>query len=308
MILTVCMSPCIDVNIELNSLNVGKTNVLKSKSLSYGGKALNVAIGAKRLGEEVFVTGVNYTENGFAFEKTLSDEGVRFDFARAQGRARENYKFIDQRSMLTEVNDVGAEVPSQVLKEVLEKIRVLSKKASVVVLSGSLPRGVEATFYSEMVRAIDDRCIKIVDASGQKMVEALKEGVDLVKPNVQELENTLGMRINSKRSIIDGCRELIGRGAKNVLLSLGEEGAVITNGRDFFQAKTINVAVNSTVGAGDAMVAAVAIKMQKGAPLPEMLRAGVAAGTARVSTFEKTSFSVDKYEEIYKTVKINEYF
>ena len=308
MILTACMSPCIDVNIELSSLNVGKTNVLKSKDFSFGGKAINVAIGASRLGEEVFVTGVNYTENGYVFEDALSKENVKFDFVKANGRARENYKFIDQKAMLTEVNDIGAEVSKQVLDGVLEKIRMLSKKASVVVLSGSLPRGVEPSFYGEMVKAIDSHCIKIVDTTGQKMVEALKAGVDLVKPNVQELENTLGMRINSKRSIIEGCRELIGRGAKNVLLSLGADGAVITNGREFFQAKTINVAVNSTVGAGDAMVAAAAIKMQKGAPLPEILRAGVAAGSARVSTLEKTSFSTDKYAEIYKTLKINEYF
>ena len=110
MILTVCMSPCMDVTIELDSLNVGKTNVVKSKTLSFGGKALNVAIGVRRLGGESFATGLMYNENGYVFENALDKEGVPFTFVWNKGRVRENYKFIDNRSMLTEVNDVGEEI------------------------------------------------------------------------------------------------------------------------------------------------------------------------------------------------------
>lgn len=306
MILTVCMSPCIDVNIEVDSLNIGKTNVVKSKEISLGGKALNVAIGAKRLGGNVYSTGLMYNENGYLFENALDKEGVDFSFVWCKGRVRENYKFIDQRYMLTEVNDVGEEVVKERLGEVLEKVKSVSQKSSVTVLSGGLPKGVSGDFYGELVGAIDKNCLKIADANGEKLLAALKAGVDLVKPNVQEFENTLGIRLTDEESLKKGCKELIARGAKRVLLSLGDEGAVITDGEKFYHCKSINVAVNSTVGAGDAMVAAVALKMQKGAPLPELLRAGVAAGTARISTLERVSFSKAKYEEIYKKLRVNE--
>ena len=147
MVLTVCMSPSIDVNVELDSLNVGQTNVVKSKEISFGGKALNVAIGVKRLGGEVYTTGLMYDENGSILESALEKEGVDFGFVWCKGRVRENYKFIDQRAMLTEVNDVGEEVEKERLLEVLERVKLLSKKSSVTVISGGLPRGVDPKFF-----------------------------------------------------------------------------------------------------------------------------------------------------------------
>ena len=116
MVLTVCMSPSIDVTIELDSLNIGKTNTVKSKSIAFGGKALNVAIGIARLGGSAYTTGLMYNENGYNFENILNKEGVPFTFIWSKGRVRENYKFIDNRSMLTEVNDVGGAVTTDKLE------------------------------------------------------------------------------------------------------------------------------------------------------------------------------------------------
>ena len=155
MILTVCMSPCMDVTIELDSLNVGKTNVVKSKTLSFGGKALNVAIGVRRLGGESFATGLMYNENGYVFENALDKEGVPFTFVWNKGRVRENYKFIDNRSMLTEVNDVGEEIGKEKAEEVLAMVRMLSAKNRVTVLSGGLPRGVQDDYYGKLAKAVD---------------------------------------------------------------------------------------------------------------------------------------------------------
>lgn len=135
-----------------------------------------------------------------------------------------------------------------------------------------------------------------------------EHGVDLVKPNLDELQNTLGREIVDKEDMLAGCRELLDRGAKTVLLSLGKDGAVITDGSNHYYCKSINVAVNSTVGAGDGMVAAAAMLMEQGAPLPDILRAGVAAGTATVTTFGKISFTKDKYEEILSNLRVSEFF
>ena len=302
MILTVCLSPCTDITIELDSLNVGKTNIVKSKTLSFTGKALNVAIGVARLGGEPYATGLMYNENGYMFENALDT------FVWNKGRVRENYKFIDNKSMLTEVNDVGEEVGEGKTNELLNMVQMLSARSNVTVISGGLPRGVDAEYYGSLFRAVDSKTLKIVDAEGARLFAALNAGVDLVKPNLDELQNTLGREIVDKEDMLAGCRELLDRGAKTVLLSLGKDGAVITDGSNHYYCKSINVAVNSTVGAGDGMVAAAAMLMEQGAPLPDILRAGVAAGTATVTTFGKISFTKDKYEEILSNLRVSEFF
>ena len=307
MILTVCMSPSVDVTIELDSLNVGKVNVVKSKTLSFTGKALNVAIGVARLGADAFATGFMYNENGNMFEQALDKEGVPFSFVWNNGRARENYKCIDKKSMLTEINDVGGQVSEEKLVDLLQMIRSTSMRADVTVISGGLPRGVGAEYYRELFRAVDSRSLRIADTEGTKLFAALEAEIDLVKPNIDELEQTLGREFTDKSEILSGCRELLDRGAKAVLLSLGKDGAIITNGTKNYYCKSINVAVNSTVGAGDGMVAAAATMMQRGADLSDILRAGVAAGTATVTTFGTISFTKNKYDEIFDGLTVTEF-
>lgn len=307
MILTVCMSPSVDVTIELDSLNVGKVNVVKSKTLSFTGKAINVAIGVARLGAQAYATGFMYNENGAMFERALDKEGVGFSFVWNSGRVRENYKCIDQKSMLTEINDVGGQVGNEKLVELLQMIQNFSSRSDVTVISGGLPRGVDAGYYRELFRAVDSKSLKIADAEGAKLFAALEAGIDLVKPNREELEETLGREFRDKEDMLSGCRELLDRGAKIVLLSLGKDGAIITNGTKNYYCKSINVAVNSTVGAGDGMVAAAANMLQQGAPLEEILRAGVAAGTATVTTFGTVSFTKNKYDEILSGLEVTEF-
>lgn len=307
MILTVCMSPSVDVTIELDSLNIGKVNVVKNKTLSFTGKAINVAIGVARLGAQAYATGFMYNENGAMFERALDREGVGFSFVWNSGRVRENYKCIDQKSMLTEINDVGGQVGNEKLVELLQMIRNFSSRSDVTVISGGLPRGVDAGYYRELFRAVDPKSLKIADAEGAKLFAALEAGIDLVKPNLEELEETLGREFRDKEDILSGCREFLDRGAKIVLLSLGKDGAIITNGTKNYYCKSINVAVNSTVGAGDGMVAAAANMLQQGAPLQEILRAGVAAGTATVTTFGTVSFTKNKYDEIFSGLEVTEF-
>jgi 1-phosphofructokinase len=300
------MSPCKDVTIELDSLIVGKTNVVKTKSISLGGKGLNVAVGVARLGKPSHATGFMYEDGGDAFESALKREKVTHDFVYCAGRVRENYKFIDSRSMLTEVNDVGGEVDAEKLDLLEEQVRALSENYAVTVVSGGIPRGVKANYYERLLRAVSPKSLRIADATGERLISALRAGVDLVKPNLEELENTLGKKIENKEELLSGCNELIRRGAKRVLLSMGEDGALITDGEKAYFCKSRNVAVNSTVGAGDSMVAAVSLGMARNADMAELLRMGVAAGTAAVSNPERNLFTKEKYREIYAGLKVVE--
>lgn len=306
MILTVCLNPSTDVTIELDSLNIGKLNHVKNKTLSFTGKALNVAIGVARLKGKSYATGFMYNENGSLFEQALDREGVPSVFIWNKGRVRENYKFIDNKSMLTEVNDVGESISENKQEELLGLVASLSRTSDVVVISGSLPRGVESNYYKKLFDCVSQEKIKIADTEGARLLAALNSGVDLVKPNKDELQSTLKQEFKTTGDVLKGCYTLLDKGAKNVLLSLGKKGAVITNGSKNYYCKSINVAINSTVGAGDGMVAAAAMMLEQGASIKEVLRAGVAAGTATVTTFGQISFTKEKYDEIFSSLSVEE--
>ncbi len=298
MILSICLSPCIDVNMEVDSLSIGRTNKIINKRIFYTGKAINVARGLKRLGGEVYATGFMYEDNGKLFEQELHYEQVPYKFVWCEGRVRENYKFVDNKSMLTEVNDLSPEVSEEKKAELLDLVERLAKNCEAVVLSGGLAKGMKSSFYGDILRRTGKSTLKIADTYGDRMFEALKCGADLVKPNLDELQTTLGITIKSKEEALAGCYELLDMGAKRVLLSLGKQGAIITNGTNSYYCKSINVAMNSTVGAGDGMVAAAANALAKGATLDEILRCGVAGGTAAVTTPDSITFVREKYEEI----------
>lgn len=304
MILTVCPSPCIDVDIEVESLSVGKSNKIISKRTFYTGKALNIAIGLARLKADVFATGFMYEENGTRFEYELHREGVPYKFIWNEGRVRENYKFIDHRSMLTEVDDVSPEVDGQKQNELLELVKQLSLNCDCIVISGGLAKGMSPDFYSKVLQSVPSSVVKIVDTEGERLTEALKCGVKLVKPNLEELERTLKRSINSKDEMIKGCREIIDKGAECVLLSLGKKGAIITDGNKCYYCKSINVAMNSTVGAGDGMVAAATNALLQGGSLQDILLCGVAGGSAAVTLPDSISFMKDKYEEILASLTV----
>lgn len=304
MILTVCLSPCIDVNIEVESLNIGMSHKIISKSVFFTGKAINVAIGIARLKADSFVTGFMYEENGHQFEQELHREGVTYKFIWNSGRVRENYKFIDHKSMLTEIDDISPAVSYKKQEELVELVKKLAPSCEAVVLCGGLAKGMTPDYYYKILSVVPDNVYKVIDTEGERLYSSLKCGVDLVKPNIEELERTLKRPLRTREEQLKGCRELIALGAKRVLLSLGKSGAIIADAENSYYTKTVNVAKNSTLGAGDAMVAAATQALTSGCSLQEILRRGVAAGSAAVTTPDSISFIKEKYDEILESLTV----
>ncbi|MCD8286047.1 MAG: hexose kinase, partial [Clostridia bacterium] len=306
MILTVCLSPCIDIDIEVDTLGVGRSQNIISKRTFYTGKAINVAIGGARLGGEMFATGFMYDENGNQFELQLHRENVQYRFVWNKGRVRVNYKFVDHHSMLTEVNDVSPAVEPGNEQELLDLVERFAPSCEAVIICGGLAKDMNPDYYAKLLNVIPKNVIRIVDSEGDRLLESLKCGVDFIKPNIDEMERTLKRRFETTEEQIEGCRQLISMGAKKVLLSLGKSGAIICNGERSWFCKSINVAMNSTVGAGDAMLAAAALALCQGKSDPDILKCGVAAGTAAVTEPDTISFTKDKYEEILNTLYVEE--
>ncbi len=304
MILSICPNPSIDCTVELEQLNVGRLNRIANKTVTYSGKALNSAIGVSRLGGDSYATGFMYENDGSLFVQRLDNEGVKNTFIWNKGSVRINYKVVDNKSMLTEINDIGEEVVKEKQQELVNLVKNLSKKSSVAIISGSLPQGVRDEYYSELLNAIDGKVKKIIDIEGSRLITTLTSGgnVYMAKPNLVELEGAVKTKLKTVPEMIKACTKLVDLGCENVLLSLGREGAIFTNGTNSYFCKSATVAVNSTVGAGDSMVAAASLMIENGAEKTEILRCAVAAGTASITTSGTNLFYRDKFEEIYDKI------
>jgi 1-phosphofructokinase len=282
-------------------------NGIVSKHTYYTGKAMNAAIGLSRLGVDSFLTGFMYEDNGGLFEHELHREGVNYKFVWNKGKVGENYKFIDRKSMLTEIGDASSELSLEKQDELVSLVAELSRGSEAVVMAGSLAKGMSPDYYYKVLSVVPSHVKKVVDTDGEKLLASLKCGVDLVKPNLEELQRALdNKQINSKEDLKEACLKLISMGAKIVLVSLGKKGAVITDGVRTYYCKSINVAMNSTVGAGDAMIAAATKALVQGEDLPNILRCGVAAGTAAVTLSDGISFKKEKYEDIFSSLEVKE--
>ena len=308
MILSVCPNPSVDCTIELDMLKTGALNRVENKVITYSGKALNAAIGIARLGGDSFATGFMFDDNGKMFVHTLDDEGVKNTFVWNKGGARTNYKIVDKRSMMTEINDKGERVPEEKQEELLSLTGTLAKNASVVVMSGSLPSGVGDDYYLKLANAVPGGVKKIFDITGNRLVTALTGGAYLVKPNLDELQEVTGEHYDGFDDMLAGCRKLLEAGAENVMLSLGRKGAFLVDKSSALFCKSATVAVNSTVGAGDGMIAAAALMTEQNASREEVLRCAVAAGTASVTTPGTNLFYRDKFLEIYDRISVEKIY
>lgn len=302
MILTVCPNPCIDYTIEVETLNIGRLTRIENKIENYAGKACNTAIGIARLGREVTASGFLFEKGAKAFLNYLEKENVRCNFIVNKGTLRTNIKIIDSKSMLTELNDSGGEVVESKQNDLLKLMHDLGGGVSVTVISGSLPKGVSPQFYGKMVSAASGKVI--VDCEKDNLKAAVSNGVYLVKPNLSELENYNKENYKTNAEMLKGCYRLLSDGAQKVLLSLGRRGAILTDGTVNYYCRSENVAVNSTVGAGDSMVAAASCCIERGDDDEELLRSAVAAGTASITTPGTNLFTYAKYLEIYNKLKV----
>ncbi|MBR2614616.1 MAG: 1-phosphofructokinase family hexose kinase [Clostridia bacterium] len=306
MILTICPNPSMDCTIELDSLNVGMLNRIENKTITYSGKAQNVALAIARLKGKAFSTGFMFENEGKMFERALDREGISHKFVWNKGSVRVNYKIIDKKSMLTEINDKGALVEREKQLELIDLVKELSADVDIAVMSGSLPKGVDNSFYQEVLSVIPSTVKKIVDTEKQNLDYALQSEVFMVKPNLRELESYVNKSLKTRKEVLTASYKLLDKGAKFVLVSLGADGAILTNGTKSYYSKSANVAVNSKVGAGDSMVAAFAVNLEKTDDLEELLRCSVSAGTAAVTTRGTNLFTKDKYDEIYKQITVQE--
>ena len=286
MITAVSLNPSIDRTAEVERFTPGGLNRVLRQTDVAAGKGVNVALAAAALGERSACVGLMYREGGGLFERRLAGAGVEGEFAWREGAVRVNVKVFDRaRGEITELNASGTPVDGALLGEVEALVRRRARGSDYLALTGSLPPGCPADFYRTLARiGAEAGCRVILDADGERLRLGLETKPFLIKPNRYELELLTGRKLDTVDALLGAALECVRGGVGVAAVSMGGEGALITDGRIALRAPGVRVEVRSTVAAGDSMIAGLAAGFARGGSLEDAFRLGVAAATARCAT------------------------
>lgn len=262
---TITLNPAIDQSVAIPDFAAGEVNRVSWEQSDPGGKGVNVASFLADLGFCTSVTGFIGSENAAIFEKLFEQKRMTDSFVRIPGKTRVNVKIIDEvKKNITDINFPGQSPTEQDLIDLKKKIHNLIFDHDWFVLSGSLPNGVPVGFYSEILKSLKNAGKHVVlDTSGEALRDAIKQLPYAIKPNIAELEDLLNKRFSTEQDVIDAARSLVNQGIQCVIVSMGQKGAIFVDGKESVLAVPPPIAVKSTVGAGDAMVAGfIAAKIQ----------------------------------------------
>ena len=282
MIYTVTFNPAIDYVVRLDRpLAVGEVNRAKGEDCVLGGKGVNVSGVLAQLGCESVALGFVAGETGAWLERGLAAQGLRTDFVHlAHGMTRINVKI--KAGQETELNGAGPDIPESAMQELEAKLDRLQKD-DVLVLAGSIPASLAQTTYERLLARLAGRGVRaVVDATRDLLVNVLPYQPFLIKPNNHELSEIAGVPLESDEEITAAARDLQAKGARNVLVSMAGDGALLLdeNGGVHRIGCPKGKVVNS-VGAGDSMVAGfVAGYRQSGGDYDAALKLGTACGSA----------------------------
>ena len=306
MIYTVTLNPAIDKTVVIENLSPGQVNRVASVRVDAGGKGINVSKCLRALGADTVAAAILAGSAGKQLEDMLKALNIPVLQVNVPGQSRTNLKIIDPvKKENTDINEPGPKV----MPEDLEALRLMLgskvKKGDSIVLSGSLPAGVEAdlyrawtTYFRELGAAV------FLDADGEPMALGIQAGPYMIKPNNHELTRLLGKEKLSLEEMCSEGKHLVESGIREVVISLGGDGALFVSNEGVFHAEGLSVPVKSTVGAGDSMVAAMVYSKEKGLDRETAIRLAVAMGAASVMQDGSQSPEGELVEKLAKQVKI----
>lgn len=283
MIYTLTVNPALDYNIFSDNIELGSVNRATDTDITFGGKGINVSCVLKELG--VYSTAMGFVA-GFTGQELLTrlcKANIITDFVRLKkGLTRINVKLHTGKD--TDINSGGPNIDANSEEELYKKLSLI-QSGDFLCLSGSLPAGVPSLSYAEIMKRLSGRGINfVVDAEGETLLKTLKYKPFLVKPNHKELGGMFDVEINGIEDALLYGRKLQSMGAVNVLVSMGEKGAIlITKDTAHFAAAPTGEAVNA-VGSGDSMVAGFLAEYISSESYENALCVAVAAGSATAFT------------------------
>ena len=303
MIYTITFNPALDYITQVENFKTGEINRTKTETILPGGKGLNVSIVLKNLEIENTALGFVAGFTGEELIRKLETQGVKTDFVKVKyGITRINVKissFNDNNVEETALNGMGPQITKENIEELMKKIQNMTVD-DFVILSGSIPKNIDNNIYEKICKILNEKGITfIVDSTQELLISVLKYRPFLIKPNKEELEETVKRNLHTIEDIITSAKTLQEMGAQNVLVSLGNDGAILLTkeGKTFFSEAPKGQVVN-TVGAGDSMVAGFLAGYYKTKDYEYALKTGVSAGSA--SAFSVNLATKEEVDFIFK--------
>lgn len=306
MIITVTMNPAIDKTVDLEQMVHGGLNRVKNVIMDAGGKGINVSKTIKELGGETVAAGFVGGSGGLLIKKVLKEMGIRSDFVEIKNEIRTNLKVVEADGNVTEFNEAGPLVSQEELEELTQKLLSYANEEALFVLAGSIPGGISKNVYQTLTRKLKERGAKVfVDADGELFIHSLEAGPDIIKPNRHELEEYFhkDYRVDEAELVGMG-QSLLEKGIGMIAISLGQMGALFITRDEVLRCPGLKVEAHSTVGAGDAMVAALSYGINQGLSVSESARLGIATSAGAVTTKGTKPPKRELVEELQKQVTV----
>lgn len=300
MIYTVTLNPSIDFIVRLDHLELGSINRMTSDDKFAGGKGINVSRILRRLDVDNTATGFIGGFTGRFVEDGLTAEGIKTNFVQVSEDTRINVKI--KAGEETEINGAGPKISDEKLEELKAILAGLSSEDTVV-FAGSAPSSLGNQVYNTLIPIAKKAGAEVVcDFEGQTLLDSLNYQPLLVKPNNHELADIFGVELHGLEDIEKYAREILAKGAKNVIISMAGDGALLVTPAAAYFAKPIKGTVKNSVGAGDSMVAGFTGEYVKSGDPIEALKWGVACGTA--TTFSDDLATAEFTKETYQKVEV----
>lgn len=292
MILSVTLNPSVDHALFLEQLKIGDTNRVQRTERDAGGKGVNLSRVVAELGSHTLATGFLGGGPGDYIRGVLDRQGVSHCFVQVAEDTRINFSVEDRsENPPTTFNERGPTVHAEELEALVRKIEELLPDVRWMCVGGSLPPGVPADIYAKLIRLAHAKGVRVaLDADGEPMKLGLDAGPDFVKPNAREASRLLGRPIENYEEAVLGAVEirqrLMDAGAKDplVVISMGEDGAVLAAATGCLRGVSPEIEARSTIGSGDSLIAGFLWALEDGKPLDEAFRWGLACGAATALT------------------------
>ena len=311
MIVTVTLNAAIDRTLTVPNFQLGHRHRASQGLTLAGGKGINVARALKRLDVPVVATGLAGGRTGTRIVEELTSEAILNDFVRIADESRTSSAVVDPTAgTYTEINEWGPHVEPDELVMLLEKISYLARGADMVVFAGTLPRGVEDSFYAEAIRDLNRRNVPaVLDSEGPPLRLGVEAEAFLVTPNQREAEGLVGQEFGDDEDYTMALDRIADMGARNVLITSDTRSFGLFRAdrkRTSFRADAPNVEPVSAVGSGDVLLAAFLAARLAEKPLEEALRAAVAAGAASTLEVGAGRFEPRQASKLQSSVDVRE--
>lgn len=308
MITTITLNPAIDKTYTATRMMPGQVNRMDSVNNIAGGKGVNVTKILRQYNYEVKALGFAGGYTGKFIEDSLKEMGAECYFTHVSGETRCNMNILSEDGYVTELLEPGPLISEAEIQNFLEEYQKVLKESELMIISGSVPRGVPVTIYGDLIKMAREEGKKVLlDTSG----ECLKVGVSsvpfMIKPNLKELEVLMGRKIKDREEAAVAALSLAEIGISHVMVSLGAKGLLYVHDKEIFYAKAPAVKVVNTVACGDSVVASFAMSLMEGEDKVQCLKKAAAISAANATTLKSAVIDKAIAHELYDTIVVERY-